>query len=269
MKTHRLALRRNAMRKLILPILLVIVLLAAGCSFSSDNKIKQSDISPEDEMLFDSLRDIVHIFEYEFHNDDYPVLNIWIDKYVNGEKQKTQEPLSLDLSEVENDAGKIAYTFDGISSVNEDEIIDVNLILNDAGGGSATSFEDRIEIESSEIGSGHGPVLREKSVSLSNDDEITLGVLAIGDSRNLPVPDIQPFAPENMGQDEYIQEMAGDVEVFYVMRAKFDKKQEIIRASDTELQYPMPFLLNLFLSTVYNLYTLQHRCVLRFRILLC
>lgn len=212
------------MRKSLVSTLLITLLLAAGCSFSNDNKIKQVDFSPDDEMIFNSLSDVSHIFEYEFNNGDYPILSIWADKYVNGEKQETQGVLSVDLSEVGNDTGKIAYTFDVISSLNDEPVVDVNLVLSGSGGGSATSFEDKIELESSEIGSGDGLTLKEKSVSLNNNEEISLGVLAIGDSQNLSVPHLEPFAPEGMEQDEYIQEITGDIEVFYVMRTKFDKQ---------------------------------------------
>lgn len=204
--------------------LLLLLVFLSGCGFGNDNKVSIANIDSDDEMIINSLSEVVYVFDYDLNNEDYPYLNIWVDKYVAGEKEEDAQVLSYNLSESDSDIGKFVYSFNIVNSEdNEHTNFDVNLIFAESGGGVTTSYVDELFSTNGEHGLAHGAVDPNLSESLSGDEEIALASISINDGES-SIPGLEMYAPSGINFDDYIKEIAGSIDTYYVMKAQFSKE---------------------------------------------
>lgn len=111
-------------------ILLMTTISLTACSFGNDNKVTLIDQEEDEEVVViqNDLGNLVYDFEYEANDDEFTNLNIYIDQYVNGEKEGTVLSLTQNLADIEEDEGELAFFLNNIvPEHSERESIDFQL----------------------------------------------------------------------------------------------------------------------------------------------
>ena len=208
-------------------ILLMTTISLTACSFGNDNKVTLIDQEEDEEVVViqNDLGNLVYDFEYEANDDEFTNLNIYIDQYVNGEKEGTVLSLTQNLADIEEDEGELAFFLNNIvPEHSEGESIDFQLAINqneDTVDSSLTGTDVAIDPE---YAIAYGPLLSEDGYTLTEDEEVVAAMVALNDASRMPVFELEPDMPSNIDFDEHINEIAGDVDLLYIMKIQFTEE---------------------------------------------
>lgn len=208
-------------------ILLMSSILLTACSFGNDNKVTLIDQEEDEEVevIQNDLGNLVYDFEYEADDDEFSNLNIWIDHYVNGEKEGTVLSLTKNLADIEEDGGQLSFFLNNIvPEHSKGESIDFQLAINqneDTVDSSLTGTDVAIDPE---YAIAYGPVLSEDGYTLTEDEEVVAAIVALNDASRMPAFALEPDMPSNIDFDGHINEIAGEVDLVYIMKIQFTEE---------------------------------------------
>lgn len=63
--------------------------------------------------------------------------------------------------------------------------------------------------------------MSEDGYTLTEDEEVVAAMVALNDASRMPVFELEPDMPSNIDFDEHINEIAGDVDLLYIMKIQF------------------------------------------------
>lgn len=198
-----------------------------ACGFGNNNKVALINQEEDEEgaVIQDDLSDLVYDFEYESNNDDFTNLNIWVDQYVNGEKMETVHSLTNNLADVEEDDGQLSFFLNNIvPEHSEGENIDFQLAINQDEDTVNSSLTDTDIAVDSEYSIAYGPVLSDDGYTLTDDEEVVAAMVALNEDSRMPSFNLEPDMPANIDFDEHIKDIAGDVDVLYIMKIQFTEE---------------------------------------------
>ena len=206
-------------------VLLITLIFFTACDLNGNNMVSFVNDEENAEIIQNDPADMIYSFEYEANDDDFPNLNIWVDKYVDGEKKETTLSLSQNLIEAESDEGELTYIFKNIHpEYNDGDAVDLQLMIGNMGDTASGLLTDApVDLEAQNSIS-YGPLLNDSSYTLSGEEEIIAGMIALNAGSRMTSLNLETDMPSNIDLDEYIKENAHDIDVLYIMKIQFSEE---------------------------------------------
>lgn len=204
-------------------ILLITSIFLTACSLGNNNEVAliEDEENEEGAVFEEDLRNLVYDFEYEANDDEFSILNIWIDQYVNGEFKETVLSSSRNLTNLEENEGQLSFSLNNIvPEHSEAENVDFHLEINQ----NESSLTGTDVTVTPEYSIAYGHVTDEEGYTLTEDEELVAAMVALNDASEMPAFHLEPDMPSNIDFAEHIKEIASDVDVVYIMMIQFTKE---------------------------------------------
>lgn len=207
--------------------LLMTSIFLTACNFANDNKVTLIDQEEDEEVVViqNDSGNLVYDFEYEANDDEFTNLNIWIDQYIDGDKEEIVLSLTHNLADHEEDGGHLAFILNNIvPEYSEGESVDFQLAINQNEDTVNSSLTDTDVTLDPGYSIAYGSVLSDDGYTLTNDEEVVAAMVALNDDSRMPAFNLEPDMPSNIDFDEHINEIAGEVDVLYIMKIQFTEE---------------------------------------------